>query len=321
MKGLGVSARLASPYRSSLGWLLLPFFTSLILFWLIPLSTGLKRSLHEDPAAIAAHSTGAPASGLTLKNYRDLWADSQYRKAFANTLVYGTSSILIIIPLAFFLAHLLQLSHRSLRSLLTFGLVLPALAPPVILGILFLMVFHGRFGLLNTLCVYPLQQALQMLQDGGAGPVPIHWLKDPAFIMPAMILQGVWHWTGFIALFFLCGLEAIPKTYYEAARLEGASWLQTIRLVSFPYLKPVIVFAIVYLLIDAFAMFSGAYALLGGSGGTDNAGLLLVSYAYFTGFKFHEPAYASAISLSVVPLMLVVIGIVLIIASRREAKA
>ncbi|MGY8997692.1 MAG: carbohydrate ABC transporter permease, partial [Alphaproteobacteria bacterium] len=124
-----------------------------------------------------------------------------------------------------------------------------------------------------------------------------------------------------VALFFLCGLEAIPATYYEAARLEGAGPLHRMRYVSLPYLKPVIAFSAIYLLIDAFAMFSGAYSLLGGSGGTDDAGLLLVSYAYFTGFKFHEPASAAAISMSVVPLMMVVIWAILFGASRREVEA
>lgn len=316
-----MSFRQPSPYRSSLGWLLLPFFVSLVLFWLIPLSVGVKRSLYQDPAAIAASPPEPSKRQATLANYRKLLGDSQYRKALRNTVVYAAVSIAVMIPLALILAHLLQLSHPRLRPVLTFGIVLPALAPPVILGILFLMVFHGRFGLLNSLLVLPLQEVLQTMAGGDGKAAPIHWLKDPAWIMPAMILQGIWRWTGFIALFFLCGLESIPKAHFEVADLAGANQWQRARFVTLPYLRPIIVFAVVYLLIDAGSMFSGAYALLGGSGGTDNAGLLLVSYAYFTGFKFHEPAYAAAISMSVVPLMLIIIGCILMRTTRRQAQA
>jgi ABC-type sugar transport system permease subunit len=316
-----VSSSTVSPFRSALAWLLFPFFICLLLFWLIPLSSGVMSSLYADPAAIVSSSTVPSSTALTLKNYTDLVQDGQYRKALKNTFVYGISSVLIILPLAFVLAHWLKRSHRRVRPLLTFGLMVPGLTPPVILGILFLMVFHGRYGVLNTVFVDPLLTLLQSFGWIEPGPTHVNWLKDPAFIMPAMILQGVWRWTGFVALFFLCGLEAIPATYYEAARLEGAGPLHRMRYVSLPYLKPVIAFSAIYLLIDAFAMFSGAYSLLGGSGGTDDAGLLLVSYAYFTGFKFHEPASAAAISMSVVPLMMVVIWAILFGTSRREVTA
>ena len=300
-----------SPWSSTLGLLLFPFFVFLFVFWLIPLGTGITRSLYEDPQQITSADT-ADAPTLTLKNFTDLTHDAQYRKALVNTATYAFCSILIIVFSAFVLAHLLKSCHPAIRPVFTFGLIIPGLAPPVILGLLFLMVFHGKHGLLNTLTVEPLWG---LVSDT---PTRINWLKDPAFIMLAMLFQGVWRWTGFITLFFLCGLEAIPKTYYEAARMEGAGVLHRIRYVSLPCLKPVILFAIVYLLIDAVSMFSGAYALLGGSGGTDDAGLLLVSYAYFTGFKFHNPASATAISLSVVPFLLILIWAILFRMSRRE---
>jgi ABC-type sugar transport system permease subunit len=190
------------------------------------------------------------------------------------------------------------------------------LTPPSVLAVLFLMVFHGRNGLLNQLVILPLIEAANAIIDVAKahgvnieliGQAPINWLKDPDFILAGLVLQMVWRWTGFMTFFILAGMEGIPRVYYEAARLATGSRWNHFWHVTLPQLRPVLLFVAIYLLVDGFSLFSGAFVLLGGSGGTADAGLLTISYV-FQKTRFFDYGTASAISISLLPLMIAVMG-------------
>ena len=283
--------------RHGSGWpgagallLLAPFFAFFLIFWVVPLLGGIQLSLFSNEPY-------GPTTFVGLEHYRNLLQDGRYAKALRNTLVYSALSILLIVPFALLLAHLLRASWRRLQAPLGFLLLLPGLTPPAVLALLFLLVFHGREGLLNQLFVVPLSLE------------PINWIRDPKFILPALVLQSVWRWAGFICFFLLSGMEAIPRALYEAARLVTDSRWHAFRFITLPMLRHVVLFCAVYLLVDAFSLFSGAYVLLGRSGGTDDAGLLLVSYTYQSAFTFGKFGTAAAISVSVAPLLIVALWI------------
>ena len=285
--------------NAGVGWtpflFLLPFLLFLILFWLVPLVGGVKMSLQANGIGQAEY--------VGLEHYRVLAKDERFFKAIRNSFVYTLASIVVIVPLSLWLAHLLRSTFRRLRPVLTFALLLPALTPPSVLAVLFLMVFHGKYGLLNQLIVLPLGQA------------PIGWLKDSDFILAGLVLQTVWRWTGFMTFFILAGMEGIPRVYYEAARLAtGSRWNQFWH-VTLPQLRPVLLFVAVYLVVDSFSLFSGAKVLLGGSGGTADAGLLTITYVYEK-TRFFEFGSAAAISISLLPVMLAVMGAFLFLRRR-----
>ena len=265
---------------------LLPFLFFLLLFWLIPLVGGVKMSLQANGLGQAQY--------VGLAHYKALASDERYVTALRNSFIYTLASIVVIVPLALWLAHLLRTTFRRLRPALTFALLLPALTPPSVLAVLFLMVFHGRNGLLNQLFVMPL------------GLEPVDWLKDPDFILTGLVLQTAWRWTGFMTFFILAGMEGIPRVYYEAARLATASRWRQFWHVTVPQLRPVLLFVAVYLVVDGFSLFSGAFVLLGGSGGTADAGLLTITYVYQK-TRFFDYGTASAISVSLLPLMLLLL--------------
>ena len=274
---------------------LLPFLFFLLFFWVIPLVGGVQMSLHANGLGQAEY--------VGLAHYKALANDERYFTALRNSFVYTLASVVVIVPLALWLAHLLRAAFRRLRPVLTFALLLPALTPPSVLAVLFLMVFHGRNGLLNQLFVMPL------------GFEPVNWLKDPDFILSGLVLQTVWRWTGFMTFFILAGMEGIPRVYYEAARLAtGSRWRQFWH-VTLPQLRPVLLFVAVYLVVDGFSLFSGAFVLLGGSGGTADAGLLTVTYV-FQKMRFFEYGTASAISVSLLPLMTLVLWTALFLRRR-----
>lgn len=280
--------------------LLVPFFALLLLFWVIPIVGGALMSFHSNTVYGEPRFVG-------LENFYRLLTDPDYWTSLKNTGVYLLGSILIILPLALGLALLLRKCLPVLKPALSFILLMPGLTPPTVLAILFLLVFHGRHGMLNQLLIMPWDLP------------PIRWLIDPDFILPALLLQGFWRWTGFICFFFLTALDALPREYFEIAKLEGSKGWQTLRHVILPLVRHVIFFAAIYLFIDAIALFAGAYVLLGGSGGTLNAGLLLVNYSYQK-FSFGEFGLATAAGLSVLPLMLLLLWLLLIYSSSRKAR-
>ena len=257
------------------------------MFWLVPLILGIDLSL-QSPTFTAPHREVIESTGtnpppfylswdlpenseviqgdnikyIGLQNFSNVLEDAKFYKALRNTLIYVLGSILLLIPLSFILSLcLFQLSKFS-RGLLVFCLMIPGLALPGVLSTLFYLFFHGRTGALNQYFVVPL------------GFEPVNWMMDPNFIMPSLIMQAVWRWTGLVTLFFLCGLEAIPRWQFEVAKLDGLGWSQKLGQVFLPKLWHLGLFSMVFLVVDGFASFSGAYNLLGGSGGMLDAGLL-----------------------------------------------
>ena len=243
------------------------------------------------------------AKYIGLKNFSNVLEDAKFYKALRNTSIYVTGSILLIIPFAFTLSLCLFQLPRISRGLLVFCLMIPGLALPGVLSTLFYLFFHGRTGALNQYLVVPL------------GFDPVNWMMDPSFIMPSLIMQAVWRWTGMVTLFFLCGLEAIPRWQWEVAKVEGAGTWLTVRKILIPNLWHLALFAMVFLVVDGFASFSGAYNLLGGSGGILDSGLLLVTYVYQVAFpggsgRFDFPG-AAAMSLLVVPVTALILFVIL----------
>jgi multiple sugar transport system permease protein len=278
--------------------LLAPFFAALALFWLVPLVRGVRISLQTNTLFGEPGFAGAA-------NYAALFTDDRYAHALTNTVLYCAMVLLAVLPFSLLLAHGLRRVVPGLRGPLQFCLLLPGLTPPLVLALLYLLVFHGPQGLLNAVFLQPF------------GLPNLDWIGDPRLIKFSLVLLMLWRWTGFMTLIFLSGLEGVPRAYYDAARSEGASAWQRFRHVTLPVMRPVTAFAAAFLLLDTFVLFEGAYVLLGGSGGTLDAGLLMVSYAYFTAFTLGNFGAAAAMSFSSVPLLL--LALFAILATGRSA--
>ncbi len=280
---------------------LLPFFTAFTLFWLIPILQGFWLSLQSNTLY------GSP-DFVGIKHYTFLLDDGRFFLSLKNTLIYTLSILMCILPISLLLAQLLRRCYARLKGVITFTLLLPGLTPPLVLALLFMLVFLGRYGLFNRLLLDPL------------GFPYIDWVKDPAFVMPALILQAIWRWTGFVTFFILSALEGIPKTYDELAKTEGAGPVRRFTSVTLPLLKNCLIFCAIFLFIDAFVMFEGAYMLLGSSGGTGDAALLLVGYTYQTAFFHGNFSSAAAMSFSVVPFLLGVLWLLVWLGPRPWKK-
>ncbi|HEY6554051.1 MAG TPA: sugar ABC transporter permease, partial [Vicinamibacteria bacterium] len=201
---------------------------ALLAFWIVPLLLAVRMSLLSDTLYGPSHFVG-------MAHYRSLVEDERFRTALWNTARHALVSIASILPLGLGLALLLQQVRGRAQGLFRFCLLLPALTPPLVLGFLFVLVFSGRHGLLNTAVLQPL------------GVPALDWLKDPVVIPVSLLLQAIWRWTGFVTLVLLAGIEAIPRAYVEMARAEGARSYAVFRDVTLPELRPLLAFCAVML--------------------------------------------------------------------------
>jgi ABC-type sugar transport system permease subunit len=273
-------------------FLLVPFFAALALFWLIPIAKGFHLSLQSDT------HFGEPEF-VGLANFAALLSDSRFHKALWNTFLYAGLSITAVTGFSLLLAHLLARAFAAARGPMAFCLLLPGLTPPAVLALLYLLIFNGPHGILNQVFAAPL------------GLPFLDWIRDPRIIKVSIMLLTLWRWSGFTTLILLSGMEGIPRSYYDLNRAEGGGPWQAFRHVTLPQLRPVLAFVAVFLFLDAFVLFEGAYILLGGSGGTLDAGLLLVAYAYQTAFTFGKFGSAAAMSFSIVPFLMLAVWLML----------
>ena len=293
-----IDQKAGAPWRRLV--LAIPFFLFLGLFWATPLFNGVRLSLESDTIWGASHFVG-------LDHYVSLMGDGRYWKAVSNTVAFAAFTVLITMGLALLAAHALSHCWPRIRGPLTFAFMVPGLCPPTALALLFLLVFHGKEGLLNQWVIEPL------------GFETVNWLSDPDFILSAVIIQAVWRWTGFMTFFLLCALNARPRDLLDAAEIDGVGPWQRFRSITLPLIAPTLLFCLIYLIVDCFAQFAGSYVLFGGSGGANDAGLLLVSYAYQKAFVGGGFGSGAAVSLSIVP-WLAGMMLILVLAPRRFWK-
>jgi len=273
-------------------WLLVPFGLCVVAFWLFPVIDGFLLSLQSNTLYGPSHYVG-------LEHYRALPQNSRFLLALGNTVTYAVLTVIVILPLALLLALLLQRCLAPLGLLVRFALLLPGVTPPLVLALLFVLVFSGRYGLLNTL-------------SGTVGIPPIDWIQDERAIKISLVLQATWRWAGFLALLLLSAVESIPREYYDVARAEGAGPWGAFRHVTLPLVRRALLFVAVVLILDAFVLFSGAYVLLGGSGGASDAGLLLITYMYQTAFRYGAFASAAAMAYASIPVLILFLAPMLI---------
>jgi len=137
---------------------------------------------------------------------------------------------------------------------------------------------------------------------------PIPWIRSPDYAMGSILLLGIWIWTGLKALYFLAGLQSIPKDYYESAVIDGASPSQQFLRITLPQLRPILMFVIIQTVIGSYALFDQVWVLT--EGGPRDATLTMTMYLYEVGFQQFRLGYSAAIGYSIV---FIVLGLTLVL--------
>jgi multiple sugar transport system permease protein len=128
------------------------------------------------------------------------------------------------------------------------------------------------------------------------GVDPIDWLGDPRWALFALILLAVWKNFGYSMVLFLAGLQSIPATLYEAARIDGAGAWREFRHITLPLLAPTFLFVGVITAVGYLQFFSEPYVMTRGDGGPVNSTLSVVLYMYKEGFRWWNMGFAAAVA-------------------------
>lgn len=271
-----------STSEALLGYLfILPAVVGFLVFYLYPAVRGLLISFTDWNLLSDPENVG-------LGNYRELFADEKFWQALGITFKY----VLWNVPIQTILALLMAVAmDRVVKSMFVKGLlILPYLLSNVLVAMVFLWLLDPSLGMVN-----------HWLRAIGMGPQP--FFGTPEQSIPTIAGVNIWRHVGFNALLFFAGLQAIPKTVYEAAHIDGANAIQEFFRITLPLLRPVTVFVMVTTLIGSFQIFDTVAVTT--QGGPVDSTRVLVWYIYQNAFAFFKMGYATAMSMVLFVLLVV----------------
>jgi multiple sugar transport system permease protein len=261
---------------------LIPATIGFVVFYLVPAVRGAWFSLTD-------YSVLAPAEFVGLENYRRLLDDPLFWNAMKVTAYYVLVNIVIQTVVAIALAMLLQ---RMTRSILIRGMaLLPYFVANVVVALVWYFMLDYQIGVVNVLL-------------GKVGIDPQAFFGDPALALPTIALINVWRHMGYTALLLFAGLQTISPQVYEAASLDGASAWRQFRSITLPLLRPVLALVLVVTVTGSFQIFDTVAVTTGG--GPVNATRVIYLYIYDLAFAQLDFGYASAVSVVLFAVLLVV---------------
>jgi multiple sugar transport system permease protein len=262
---------------------LAPSLIMLLAFWIGPMIGTVWVSLQDW------NLIGVP-SFVGLDNYAELAQDAEFHSALLHTLGYLAGYLPLVLILGLTVALLL---HAKLPAMTLYRAMffLPVVSSWVAVSLLWKWLLNPADGLVN--------RGLELVGISGPG-----WWTDPDWAMPSVILASVWKDVGFVAVILLAGLQTIPKDLLEAADLDGASAWRRLRSITLPLLSPSLFFVTVISLINGFQVFDQVWVMTGG--GPGGASTVVVEQIVRYAFSYGRVGYASAMSIVLFVIILVV---------------
>ncbi|CAA9536379.1 MAG: ABC transporter, permease protein 1 (cluster 1, maltose/g3p/polyamine/iron) [uncultured Thermomicrobiales bacterium] len=239
-----------------------------------------------------------------LDNYANLLRDARFHAAVGRTLVYTVLAVTLPVVLGTVAAVFF---HRDFpwRGFFRGIFVLPMMATPVAIALVWTMMFHPQLGVLNYL--------LSLV-----GLPPSLWVYAPDTVIPALVLVETWQWTPLVMLIVLGGLAAMPTEPLESAVVDGASPWRVLRDITLPLTLPFIMVAVVLRAIDALKAFDTIFAITQGGPGTASETINI--YLYLQAFSFFRIGHASAVVV-VFFLLIVALAVGLLLVRQRTKWA
>ena len=257
------------------GWLFItPPLIIFTIFIFIPMGVALFISLQKWNLLSSMHFIG-------ITNYKKMFLSSHFWNSLAVSLLYVLGTVPVSIGVALIIAIMLNQSLHGI-SFFRIMIYLPVITSMAAAAIVFQYLFEPNIGYFNhILSVF--------------GLPPLQWLNDRHQALIAVIIVGIWKRVGYNTIILLAGLQSIPRYYYEAAMIDGASRMQMIRKITIPLLSSVTFFVTVMQIIASLKVFTSIVVMTEGgpARGTD----VLPYYLYKNAFQYHKMGYASAVAI------------------------
>ncbi|MBW9066490.1 carbohydrate ABC transporter permease [Agrobacterium pusense] len=252
---------------------------------------------------MSAHrwTLGQEQSFIGFENYVRLASDARFWESLWHTLVYTVLSVVAPLFLGT-LAALVFDAQFPLRGFLRGVFVMPMMATPVAIALVWTMMFHPQLGVLNYL--------LSFIHIR-----PLEWIYNQSTVIPSLVLVETWQWTPLVMLIVLGGLAAVPREPYESAEIDGANAWQKFRYLTMPMIAPFLMIAVIIRSIDAVKSFDIIYAMTQGGPGTASETINI--YLYNTAFAYYDIGYGSAMAV-VFFIIIVALSFVLLMVRQRS---
>jgi multiple sugar transport system permease protein len=266
-----------------------PAFIVLSIILLYPLGYALWLSVHQW--TLRTFKQGVPFIGF--QNYSSLFSNPDFLNSIKITFTFVFFAISIEFVLGMLVALLLNHELKG-KGFFRSMILLPMMCTNVVIGLTWRLLLNYQYGMVN----YYL---------GRLGILPVEWLSSPNVAMGSVVLVDVWNTTSFVALMLLAGLQSLPDEPYEAAKIDGASGLQTFFYLTLPMLRPIILVVLLWRFIDTFRIFDVIYLLT--AGGPARVTETVSIYVYRYGFQSFNLGIAAAASFIMLLIMLVISGL------------
>jgi len=226
-----------------------------------------------------------------LSQFLGILREKLFWASMWNTLYFSCLSIPSVLGLSLGIALLLHyIKTRIIKDFFKALYFLPTVCSLVAAALIWSWIYEPNIGLLNNLFLK-------------IGLLPQTWLHNPYLVIPSLVIMNVWVRLGLGMIIFVAGLESIPMVYYEAARIDGANRLQQFLRITLPLLNPQIMLVLILETIFTLQIFDLPYVAT--EGGPANASRTIVLHLYQTAFKWNRPGKASAISLYLFAMILI----------------
>ncbi len=263
-----------------------PYIVHFLIFIAFPVVFSIVLTFHK-------WNIISPMEFSGFGHYIRLFQDTLFLKSILNTLIFLIIHIPLQIIVALFLAEVLN-QKIHLRGFFRAAFFLPVVVSGVVVTILWQQLYGFDTGLLNKILV--------TLGFGKVG-----WLIDPKIAMPSIAIMATWKNVGLYIVLFLVGLQTVPKHYYEAADLEGATHWQKFFKITLPMINPTIFLVVILSTVGGFSLFIEPYVLTGG--GPLNSTLSAVLYIYKQAFFYYHMGYSATLGLF---FALIILSVVII---------
>lgn len=269
----------------------LPAILAILILIVAPILANVAISLYDWFIGGAPRFAG-------LANYQRAFSDSRFWNGVWRTFYFTLFAVPIQLVLGLGIAILFNRDFTG-KGLVRTIILLPMVATPVAIALIWALMFNPSLGVLNY-----------FLQSLGL-PRSL-WVAQASLAIPSLVLVDVWQWSPMIALILLAALQGVPSEHYEAARIDGASGLQVFWHITLPGIRPAIIVALILRTIDALKTFDIIYVIT--EGGPGVASETLNVFAFKTGFQFFQAGYAATL---LIFLMFIVLGVAILLNSLR----
>ncbi|MCG8453969.1 MAG: sugar ABC transporter permease [Spirochaetales bacterium] len=233
--------------------------------------------------AMSDYDILSPLNFIGFSNFKRLFTYDRTLSTYLTTFKLAGMVVILHTIIGLMMALIVRHFHRRFQSVLRSIYYLPSILTTASVAIAWRYIFHSDLGILNY-----------FLRQLGLSNIP--WLLDPQWVYGSIAVFSVWKFVGGAFLYYLIGLETIPESLYEAAKIDGAGSVSTFRHITLPMLTPTIFFVVLNLCIGATQMFDEPFFLTGG--GPGDASRTVNLFLYEVAYKEFNFGYASAIAIS-----------------------